>query len=254
MIVLVDIGNTRTKYCLVNEGKRSVPQAILNDQLLTELLGTSLLTVNLLGINFSKATKILVASVSCNQLTDEINTWCKKNNVAFQQVVSEAQKNEVKTGYKQPAQLGVDRWLALIGAAALFPQHNSLIIDAGTATTVDLLAANGQHQGGWILGGINTLITSVLTQTSQVQANNSEKESLAFGGNSSENVHNAAWAATVGTVNLAVFQAQQQGFEVEQIIFTGGNGTLLSSFITPYITQEKTVIDDLVFVGLQAYI
>lgn len=244
MIALIDIGNSRTKYCFVKDNKRSTQQAVINDHI----------SVDYLASNFGDVTKVLVASVNCNQLTNEINAWCQSTNIAFQQVASEAKKNKVKSGYQQPSQLGVDRWLALIGTAELFPQKNSLIIDAGTATTVDLLAANGQHQGGWIFAGINTLIMSVLAQTTQVQAKDSEKESLAFGHNSSENVHNAAWAATAGAVNLAVTQAQQQGLQVEQMIFTGGNGALLSSFITPVITQENTVVDDLIFVGLQAYI
>jgi len=244
MIALIDIGNTRTKYCLVNKSKRGAIQAVLNDKVGVEFLND----------NFSGVTKVLVASVNCNQLMNEVNIWCQNNDIALKQVVSELRKNEVKSGYQQPNQLGVDRWLALIGAAELFPQKNSLIIDAGTATTVDLLAANGQHQGGWILAGIDTLVKSVLAETTQVEAKDNEKASLAFGVNSSENVHNAAWAATVGTVNLAVTQAQQQGLQVEQIIFTGGNGALLSSFVAPYITQKNTVIDDLVFVGLQAYL
>ena len=138
----------------------------------------------------------------------------------------------------------------MIGAAELFPNENILIIDAGTATTVDLLASNGEHQGGWILAGITTLVTSVLAQTVQVHANDKEKESLAFGFNTSDNVHNAAWAATIGAVNLAISQAQQQGFPLDQIIFTGGNSALLSSLIT----YESKVIDELVLIGLQAYI
>ncbi|MBL0711730.1 MAG: type III pantothenate kinase, partial [Colwellia sp.] len=201
MIVLIDIGNTRTKYCLVDQGKRRTQQAISNECLSNKFLTT----------NFSCVSKLIVASVSHNKLTDIISDWCGSHKIEYQRVVSGAKKNHIITAYQVPSQLGVDRWLALIGAAAHFPNKNILIIDAGTATTIDLLTSNGQHQGGWILAGIKTLITSILADTEQVQAKDKEKESVAFGTNTSENVHNAAWAATIGAVNLAISQAQLKG-------------------------------------------
>ncbi|MBL0710649.1 MAG: type III pantothenate kinase [Colwellia sp.] len=240
MIVLIDIGNTRTKYCLVDQGKRRAQQAISNECLSNKFLTT----------NFSCVNKLIVASVSHNKLTDKMSAWCRSHKIEYQRVVSEAKKDQVITAYQVPSQLGVDRWLTLIGAAKQFPNKNILIVDAGTATTVDLLTSNGQHQGGWILAGIKTLITSILAETEQVQAKDKEIESVAFGTNTSENVHNAAWAATIGAVNLAISQAQLKGFVLDEVIFTGGNGMLLSSLIS----FPNTVIEDLVFSGLQAYI
>jgi len=240
MIVLIDIGNTRTKYSIVKDGNRNPLKAISN----------SSLTVDFLDANFKAATRMIVASVSEQQLTENLSSWCHTRKIIYQRVVSEAKKNGVITAYQVPTQLGVDRWLTLIGAAEIFPNKNVLIIDAGTATTVDLLAANGQHQGGWILAGIDTLITSILATTTQVHANDKEKESVAFGKNTSENVHNAAWGATLGAINLAISQAQHDGFVVDEVIFTGGNGTTLSTLIG----CRSKVIEGLVFTGLQSYI
>lgn len=240
MIALIDIGNTRTKYCLVSKDKRKPQQAVLNKYF----------THDFLDENFVGATRLIVASVNQDKLSDVISAWCHINKIDYQQVVSEKHKNNIVSAYQQPSQLGVDRWLTLIGAAELFPNKNVLIVDAGTATTIDLLTSNGQHQGGWILAGIETLISSVLADTIQVEANDNEKESLAFGINTSENVHNAAWAATVGAINLAISQAQSQNIMLEEVIITGGNGKLLSSLVS----HQNTVIEELVFSGLQAYI
>jgi type III pantothenate kinase len=240
MIILIDIGNTRTKYCIVENEQRNSPEVISNNGFCNDFFAS----------NFSYASKIVVASVSHQQLTDELSAWCHINKVAYQRVVSEAKRNNVISAYQVPNQLGVDRWLTLLGAAELFPNKNILIIDAGTATTVDLLASNGEHQGGWILAGIDTLVSGVLAQTSQVQAKTKEKANLAFGKNTSENVHNAAWAATIGAVNLAIEQSQQQGYALDELIFTGGNGQVLSTLIS----FQNTVIEELVFTGLQAYI
>ncbi|MBL4822941.1 MAG: type III pantothenate kinase [Colwellia sp.] len=240
MIALVDIGNSRTKYTIVNQGKRGSVQSIANEQLSNKDLTEC----------FSKIDKLIVASVNHNELTDNIELWCKEQDIHYQQVVSEQNKNGVLSAYHRPSQLGVDRWLTLIAAKALYPSENTLIVDAGTATTIDLLAANGEHQGGWILAGIDTLFNCVLDNTSQVQANVAKTASLAFGANSSENVNNATWAATIGAINLAILQSEQQGIVIDEILLTGGNGQTIALLLT----HQCTVIEDLVFVGLQAYI
>ncbi|WP_159821659.1 type III pantothenate kinase [Colwellia sp. 20A7] len=240
MLVLLDIGNTRTKYCFVNQGKRSPQQAILNQSISNAFLCE----------NFSSVLKVVVASVSNTAATDQINAWCLGNNIVYQQVYSEIKKNKIVSGYEDPNQLGVDRWLALIGAARLYPNKNLLIIDAGTATTIDFLLASGQHQGGWILAGVKLLISSVLSETTQVKANLEEKESLAFGFNTSENVHNAAWAATIGAIHLAISKIENQGLILDEVIITGGNGDSLAQLIT----HKSTVISELVFNGIEAYI
>lgn len=240
MIALIDIGNTRLKYCLVDQGKRGTPQSISNQ----------LLSSAYLSEHFGNITKVIVASVSHQNLTNTIELWCTDKSVDYQRVVSEKSKDEVISAYHQPNQLGVDRWLTLIAANVLYPNKNTLIVDAGTATTIDLIASNGVHQGGWILAGIDTLFSCVLDNTSQVHAKVDKEASLSWGMSTSENVNNATWAATVGAVNLAVSQSEHQGIPLDNILLTGGNGKTLASLLG----TRCTVVEDLVFIGLQAYI
>lgn len=61
----------------------------------------------------------------------------------------------VINAYDEPGRLGVDRWLALIGAASLV-DGDCIVIDAGSAITLDLLRRDGEHLGGAILPGLNT--------------------------------------------------------------------------------------------------
>ena len=240
MIVLLDIGNTRTKYCTIVNDIRSKHAVITNTAISPEFLTR----------HFKGAFRFIVASVSDKTITNEMKIWCDLSSVKFEQIISERKKSNVTSGYKIPTQLGVDRWLTLLGAARLYVNKNVLIIDAGTATTVDLLAATGQHQGGWILAGLTTLIKSVLADTSHVYANKKEQASIVFGVNTSENVHNAAWAATVGAIQIAIIQAEEQGFFLDEVIITGGNGKLLASIIK----HKSKVFEDLVFIGMEAYL
>ena len=74
---------------------------------------------------------------------------------AVTRFVSESSRGGVINAYPEPGRLGVDRWMALIGAASLV-EGDCIVIDAGSAITLDLLRGDGRHLGGVILPGINT--------------------------------------------------------------------------------------------------
>ena len=79
----------------------------------------------------------------------------KRFGAAVTRLIAERERCGVISGYREPGRLGVDRWLALIGAAS--PGHGDrVVIDAGSAMTLDLLRADGRHLGGAILPGFNT--------------------------------------------------------------------------------------------------
>lgn len=239
MIVLIDIGNSYLKYLMRNS---SVDDTVIS-------VKTDLINRQWFKENVSQAKKIILASVNQSILTTNIKLWAEESNIVFQQVVSEPQGHGVLSGYKHYQQLGVDRWLALIGAWYKYPQTNSLIIDAGTATTIDVLDNTGQHQGGWILPGVVSMHRSVLNDTANVQASHNHA-SIAFADNTSDNVNNACWAATVGAIHLAMQQSTKQNIQIDQVILTGGGAKSLSQLISiPHIQEPN-----LVFLGLKNFI
>ncbi len=248
MILLIDIGNSRTKYVHLISGELSATTQLNNDDFSAKYFVKF----------FSQASQVIVANVAKSALTDELATWCTRQKISYKQVHSEQQKNTLISAYQEPTTLGIDRWLALLGTMHLYSQENVLIIDAGTATTVDLLAASGQHQGGWILAGINALFTSILSHSTLVHAKNKTTPSLAFGANTSDNVNNACWAATLGMIERAIEQAQQLG-DINRIILTGGDGKALTTLLLAQTTENILAveniqfIDNLIFFGLQEY-
>ena len=80
-------------------------------------------------------------------------------------VIPKDQQCGVTNGYRNPAQLGSDRWAAMIGARALHPARAVLVVCCGTATTVDLLTANGRFAGGCIMPGVGTMLRSLHEKT-----------------------------------------------------------------------------------------
>lgn len=63
--------------------------------------------------------------------------------------------------YRNPAQLGSDRWAALIGARHVLGAKPTMVVVCGTATTIDLLEANGEFKGGMIMPGMGLMLRSL---------------------------------------------------------------------------------------------
>ena len=80
-------------------------------------------------------------------------------------VVPKDEQCGVQNGYRNPAQLGSDRWAALIGARALHRGRAVLVVCCGTATTIDMLTAQGRFVGGCIMPGIGTMLRSLHEKT-----------------------------------------------------------------------------------------
>jgi type III pantothenate kinase len=75
----------------------------------------------------------------------------------------------VRNGYQDVWRLGVDRWVALIGARHEHPNMDLCIVGIGTAMTIDLLDASGRHVGGNIIPGPRLMIESLLTRTAGIR-------------------------------------------------------------------------------------
>jgi len=240
MIALIDIGNSRTKYCFYENEIRGTINYIPTN-LLSELCFEKIL---------NKVNRIVVASVGHEEISSKLALHCSKANIDYYSVKSEKTKNGVTSAYTKPEKLGVDRWLTLLASAKLYPNKNILIIDAGTATTIDLLDVTGKHLGGWILAGINTLLTSLIKSTNKVQVDTENNiANIKFGTDTTENVNNACWAATMGIIQQAVTEAKNIDVEIDRIILTGGHAEDIENLLEDPCIR----IDDLIFYGLEIY-
>lgn len=105
-----------------------------------------------------------LANVAGDAVGDRLARHFQACGIALRTVVPEAACAGVRNGYRVPAQLGPDRWAALIGARALH-RGASLVVCAGTATTVDLLQADGLFAGGIILPGFDMMRRSLAGNT-----------------------------------------------------------------------------------------
>jgi type III pantothenate kinase len=140
--------------------------------------------------------------------------------------------------------MGVDRWLALIGAHRLCAGA-VLVVDAGTAITYDLLLASGRHLGGLILPGIEMMRGSLLAGTNIPRVEPEERD--------------LPWAADTGAaVGVGTIEAPAALVERLRRRLTaaaGGPSTVLltggdAERLRPALEEPVRVEPDLVLRGL----
>jgi type III pantothenate kinase len=165
----------------------------------------------------------------------------------------------IRTLYQDPSKLGADRWAALIGARAL-SNTNTLVINSGTATTIDLLGGNGVHYGGWILPGLKLMQESLESNTAQLPLAIRPiipGASIGFGTNTNDAITGGCDAAQIGAILRAVFLAKEMNHPVERIWLDGGNAKILANEIKQFpelATLALEPIEGLVLRGLWAWL
>jgi len=98
---------------------------------------------------------IYVASVASDEVQQQLLHQLSTHSSAQWQILETLPALDgIKNAYQDYRQLGVDRWLALLGASVT-SASDSIVIDAGSAITIDLLSKRLGHLGGAILPGFH---------------------------------------------------------------------------------------------------
>lgn len=237
MNLLIDVGNTRVKYCFSNQ------------ETLSEVKYGQVTDIKEI-INHQRLEQILLVAVSNQKFCEQVQVWAKSNNVPCQQLHSQASSFSITNSYENHSKMGADRWLAVLGAERLFPKMNLLIVDSGTATTFDILDATKQHRGGWIIPGVELMMNSLFQSTDKVMGEAGKIAQLGFGHNTDDNVNMGCWATTTAAIHGALAMNKNSGISIDKLILTGGNASELNRL--GHFRAE--LVDNLVFEGMQRFV
>ena len=221
--LLFDIGNTRLKWGYWSDGRISKTGDLTHDQIHEN--GFAALTSRLPR----KVTHALACNVAgtgvATKLSGVIGLHCD-TDLRFARCDKSAYG--VTTSYKQPRRLGVDRWVAMIGA------WNELksalcIVDAGTAMTIDVIDRSGQHIGGQIIPGIHLMGDSLRSKTSDIAAATKKSRDPGdglgvFGKNTDDAIAYGALTAVCGAIERSAKRIRSAGMR-PKIVLTGGDAS-----------------------------
>jgi type III pantothenate kinase len=151
MILAIDAGNSRVKWGW-HDGKGWASVATVS---LVEFAAASD-HVNPFSVTHADPERIIISNVAGEGAHHLLVNWTSIFDAEPIWLRAEARRCGVTNQYERPEQLGPDRWAALIAARAV--HHGPcLVVNAGTATTVDMLTADGVFRGGAILPGVELM-------------------------------------------------------------------------------------------------
>ena len=238
MNLLIDMGNSRLKWATTAGG-----HIITGSPLFNARINRHELVDVWKGIRAPE--RIAVSCVTANRLLELVQSvafelWL---DVDIIEVKSQAQACGVSNAYQQPEKLGVDRWLSLIAAWRQY--HKPICIaDCGTAITVDLIDADGRHQGGLISPGL-TLMKKSLGQGTEALVFSETDHAFppCVPADCTEAaIYSGTLAAAVGLIEHILAKQPVN----TQLILTGGDAELIAGQL-----DVATIVDpDLVLRGL----
>ena len=238
MTLLLDIGNTRVKWARLERGKLTTPDAALHldDQLLKALAR---------AFGGPDPDRVLACNVAGPLVGQAVSALCHERfRLQPEFLISSAEQCGVKNGYTDPARLGADRWAALIGAFNKFGGP-ACVIDAGTAITVDALGKRGQHMGGLIAPGPQSMRRALAGATAGLP-DQGEGEFQLLAHDTRSGITSGGWQAAAGLVERMHAHLSATLGKETRFILTGGDAPRLAKIVsTPF-----ELCPDLVLRGL----
>lgn len=242
MLLLIDIGNTRIKWARF-DARGMGPQSAAVHASWTE----SEFVQQILNSG-PRAERVLIGNVGGQRMGELARAaigaaW----SIQPRFVHSPAEQAGIRNAYPEPAKLGVDRWLCLLGGRALEPRP-LCVVSVGTAMTIDGLDAGGQHLGGVIVPGPDLMVSSLLKNTSDIaqRAATGQTRDALFADNTLGAIQQGAVQALAALVDRARDTLEKQLGEPPALLLTGGACARIQSAIR----SSGREIPDLVLRGL----
>lgn len=243
MLLTIDAGNTRIKWGLFNrEGEMLTHGACFHDELSTT--------------QFPEASRVIISNVAGAKIKAKLEKKLAVSSPIYW-IKSQALACGVTNHYEKPEALGTDRWAALI-AAWHIKQAPCVVVNAGTAITIDALSVNQQSNqaefiGGLILPGLKLMQQSLSIATAQLpmpdEANKITGQYI-FAKTTNEAIYLGALHAISGAIIQMVNGLQTQCHQAPLVVMSGGNAQIIHNSLKGCMTNAIVIVDNLVLRGL----
>ncbi|MES2739565.1 MAG: type III pantothenate kinase [Pseudomonadota bacterium] len=248
MTLLIDAGNTRIKWALAE------PDAALGNYhaagAVTHAQFDALAPAWRAALGGRWLARALVANVAGPALAERLRLalsaqWVGPDGTppVLDWFASRARLAGLRNGYRNPAQLGCDRFAAAIGARALAPDQAIVVVNCGTATTIDAIGADAVFIGGMIVPGLDLMAGALARSTAQLpRIDQARALPAGFADNTDDAILSGCLAAQAGAIERAC-----AAHGAVQCILSGG----AAPFIAPALAGPYRMVDNIVLIGLQ---
>lgn len=249
MMLVLDVGNSQI-YGGVFEGERlrlqfrraSRAESTSDEQglFLREVLREN-------GLDPARIEAVAICSV-VPDMVHSIRSACLKYFGTTPFVLEPGVRTGLRIRYRNPLEVGPDRIAGAIAAAKLFPGRNAIIVDFGTATTIDALSADREYLGGLIVPGLRVAMESLYAKTARLPKVEIRKPPELLGRSTTESIQSGLYFGNAALLRHVGAQLREQYFAERPTVLIGTGGFAR-------LFEEEGVFDalvpELVLVGLR---
>ncbi len=254
LIVAVDVGNSRIKFGVFARGQNSEEKAL--PACLASIAVAAAEQIDWVSVTSHleewapHITTAVTAGANPAGVERLMSTWPAAFGGA-PRVVNRAAELPLRVNVDSPDKVGIDRLLDAVAANVLRPQRDAaIIVDAGTATTVDLVSAEGAFEGGSILPGIELGARALHQYTALLPLIDVPAllaDSVApLGLSTREAIASGLWFGQIGAIRELMSRFERLVEGPIQVLVTGGNGRWLA----PALRSDARFEPDLALRGL----
>jgi len=248
MFLCLDIGNSQLHGGVFDGGLRLQFRKTTHPLGSSDEFGvffTAVLREN--GVDPGLVRRVAICSVVPSAIYP-VRSACMKYFRCDPFVLQAGVKTGLKVKYRNPHEVGADRIAGAIGATLRRPATNTIVVDCGTATTLDLITAGGDYLGGAILPGVGISVETLAGRTAKLPTVEITRPAVALGRSTIESIQSGVYYGHAGAIRRLVDELTREAFGVEprSIIGTGGFARLLE----PENLFDE-IVPELVLLGLK---
>ncbi len=225
MILTIDVGNTSTA-CGLFDGDECVLRFRKATDINTSSDETGIFLRSVLrenGYDWQNIEKVGCCSV-VPSVNHSLASACKKYLGHEPLFIQAGIKTGLKLRYSNPKEIGADLIAAAMGAVALYPEKNLIIIDMGTATTAELVSKNKEYLGGVIMPGLKISADALAEETANLTSVEIMKPEHVYGSSTTEAIQAGLYYGTAGSIKEFCYLFKKNVFHGEDAIVIGTGG------------------------------
>ena len=235
-MLVVDIGNSRVKWATVKDGVLvGQGAADYRDETLERELDAALRHLDV-------PRAIVYCSVGASATGKVLESWAEERwGIEAVRVLTAAEGFGVRCAYPRPETLGADRWAALV---ACRHQHKgaAVVVDCGTAITLDAITQAGEHLGGVIVPGVTLMRLALTTRTDQIPAQDSDSREVLAKSTADGVAAGTFYAAAAAVDRLAEEMGGHLPPDSSRILTGGASAPLRPLMRTRFQTEPHLVL------------
>jgi type III pantothenate kinase len=247
MLLAVDVGNTQTHFGAY-DGERLLEHwrfATVRQSTADELGAALRNLLELRGLTFGDIDSSIVSS-TVPQLEPEWTAMATRYLEHEMLAVGPGTRTGMAIRYDNPREIGADR---LVNAVALRERFDGLAVcvDFGTATTFDVVSADGEYLGGSLMTGIEISLEALAERGARLPKVDLAPPRSVIGKNTIDAIRSGVVYGYAGAIDAILRRIYAELDERAQVVATGG----LARLVVPYSEEIEQVDELLTLTGLR---